>query len=643
MSTKKLSSVVLSATAITCLFAGSALAANGPLTAASATTPPSTSAPHSVAAGTVTEAEREVYGDTLVGFEDGLPVFSDLTEQAPAGIDEDDNSPTITKRLPSGELVDEEGTVLEEPGVQRGDKNAEDILTHSAKFDNCHDPQKVGSVTRADIIRRANSWVDAKMPYGQSSWACEKKYRKKKNGKKNHTFKPGNWDFIQYGNYRRDCSGLVSMSGGIGGPNGGYWTGAMLDNAGGKLKSIKRSELRRGDILVKKGHVVLFYGWTKSGRAKIIHTNNWGKVARYDSYSAKYAKKFKAKRFKHLKEAAKPAVPAKSNVSYGDQTLFTLNQEHVFHVTSTGNLRHAFYDQKAKKLATHVMGKHGAYTGKPVAAVFGGNQHVVVRKKAKNGQSELEHLWIDPRTGKTHRQSGKIGHAIGNAELAVVDGKMYVFWVDKSGSLQQRVMSSNGKFSAAKKLSTGGEKVQGSPSFMFTHNQRHVFVRGKENSLRHVWLNIDSGKYYTDQWMPPGTVFGDPDSGTYNNKHEQHVFFQGKNNSLEHVSWWPGADRLKKEIWAWNMVGKPSFFNYDNFQVHATYRTTTGRVVSAWWDKNTGKVHSQERFGVNTTTNDPVTLLTPGLQHVFVQGSHNKLNHWVFNTAPGNEPFRDVW
>src|SRR5688500_18751737 len=52
--------------------------------------------------------------------------------------------------------------------------------------------QAVDSLTRAQILERAKTWLDARVPYSQS--ACHRN---------------------QYGSYRTDCSGFVSMAWGL--------------------------------------------------------------------------------------------------------------------------------------------------------------------------------------------------------------------------------------------------------------------------------------------------------------------------------------------------------------------------------------------------------------------------------------------
>lgn len=104
------------------------------------------------------------------------------------------------------------------------------------------DAPEAASVTRAEIMRRAQQWVDAKVPYSMSAY---------RNG------------------YRTDCSGFVSMAWGLG---SNQWTGSLDQFA----QRISKSELLPGDMLLfhnpsnpgAGSHVVLFGGWTDSSRTR---------------------------------------------------------------------------------------------------------------------------------------------------------------------------------------------------------------------------------------------------------------------------------------------------------------------------------------------------------------------------------------
>ncbi|MEU8923552.1 peptidoglycan-binding protein [Kitasatospora sp. NPDC048545] len=106
-------------------------------------------------------------------------------------------------------------------------------------------PGTAQPVTRAQIIRRAQSWVDQSVPYGMG-----------------HYWSDG---------YRQDCSGFVSMAWGLGSSQT-TWT--LPDFA----ERIGKDDLQPGDVLIHNdpadpqagSHVTIFGGWTDSSRTRYV-------------------------------------------------------------------------------------------------------------------------------------------------------------------------------------------------------------------------------------------------------------------------------------------------------------------------------------------------------------------------------------
>jgi hypothetical protein len=99
------------------------------------------------------------------------------------------------------------------------------------------DPPELPGTTRAEIIRRAKTWVAAKVPYSLSAYWSD--------------------------GYRQDCSGYVSMAWNL---PGNEWTGTL----GQYGEPISKEELQLGDMLLfhdpsdpqQGSHAVIFGGWT---------------------------------------------------------------------------------------------------------------------------------------------------------------------------------------------------------------------------------------------------------------------------------------------------------------------------------------------------------------------------------------------
>ena len=112
-----------------------------------------------------------------------------------------------------------------------------------------------GTVTRAQIIARAQLWVQQQVPYSQTEW---------------HT--------NQDGTYRQDCSGYVSMAWDLN-QYTDFWTG----NLNLVSHTVPAAELLPGDILLSDVHTILFAGWANAQHTEFDYYEEAhpGTVARY--------------------------------------------------------------------------------------------------------------------------------------------------------------------------------------------------------------------------------------------------------------------------------------------------------------------------------------------------------------------------
>ena len=112
-----------------------------------------------------------------------------------------------------------------------------------------------GTITRAQIIARAQLWVQQQVPYSQTVW---------------HT----NAD----GTYRQDCSGYVSMAWDLD-QYTDFWTG----NLNLVSHTVPAAEMLPGDILLSNVHTILFAGWANAQHTEFDYYEEAhpGTVARY--------------------------------------------------------------------------------------------------------------------------------------------------------------------------------------------------------------------------------------------------------------------------------------------------------------------------------------------------------------------------
>ncbi|MBE0477072.1 MAG: cell wall-binding repeat-containing protein [Coriobacteriia bacterium] len=110
-------------------------------------------------------------------------------------------------------------------------------------------PVTASAVTRSEVMKRASTWTDKRIPYSQKR---------------------------SYQGYRTDCSGFVSMAWGL---DGSLTTWTLPEVS----RPIKKSELKPGDVLLHRTtgrarHVVLFGGWANKEKTRYIGYEHNGPV-----------------------------------------------------------------------------------------------------------------------------------------------------------------------------------------------------------------------------------------------------------------------------------------------------------------------------------------------------------------------------
>jgi hypothetical protein len=147
-------------------------------------------------------------------------------------------------------------------------------------------PESIGeaaqAITSADVVARAQQWLDVQMPYCQApnngydsacGYTCNR----------SAAASSAEWD-----PYRSDCSGFVSWAWGLPAPGRVTWQLAPYDNA--VSHEIDATELQPGDALNintnAHQHVMLFMGWVNgTSQVKVWQESNCNEVAHESTFN----------------------------------------------------------------------------------------------------------------------------------------------------------------------------------------------------------------------------------------------------------------------------------------------------------------------------------------------------------------------
>ncbi|MCX5016638.1 RICIN domain-containing protein [Streptomyces sp. NBC_00555] len=154
------------------------------------------------------------------------------------------------------------------------------------------------TVTREQVIERAQAWVDAEVPYSSNGLES-----------------PFSWwaDDATGGRYRQDCSGFVSMA----------WqlkSSLSTRSLPSVANRIGVADLKPGDVLNSSQHAVIFGGWTDQAKGTFTYyqqssrsrpTNKAGGSIHSSTLAGHPTSSYTALRYRNITDSPNPA-PASS-------------------------------------------------------------------------------------------------------------------------------------------------------------------------------------------------------------------------------------------------------------------------------------------------------------------------------------------
>jgi hypothetical protein len=133
-----------------------------------------------------------------------------------------------------------------------------------------------------------------------------------------------------------------------------------------------------------------------------------------------------------------------------------------------------------------------------------------------------------------------------------------------------------------------------------TPNQQHVFYRGADRSIQHIFWDAGEapGMLHADTWTrpTPPRVVGSPATMVTATPNQQHVFHRGTDGSIRHIFWDArgpaGTPYLHRDDWtgvahAPPAAGDPvTMVTATPNQQHVFYRGGDGSIQHIFWDAN---------------------------------------------------------
>jgi hypothetical protein len=195
---------------------------------------------------------------------------------------------------------------------------------------------------------------------------------------------------------------------------------------------------------------------------------------------------------------------------------------------------------------------------------------------------------------------------------------------------------------------------------MCDQDQQHVFYRGTDGSIQHIFWDGPVNMPFRDSWTertqaPPAA--GNP--ATLVTGTQQHVFYRAADGSVQHIFWDGPSRQLFRDSWtartaAPAAAGDPATMRTPDTeqptQQHVFYRSADGSIQHIFFDVPTNQLLRDDwtdRTHAPGAAGGPATMVTPSSdqptqQHVFYRAHDGSVQH-IFWDAPTNQLFRDSW
>ncbi|TWP51605.1 hypothetical protein FKR81_15580 [Lentzea tibetensis] len=463
------------------------------------------------------------------------------------------------------------------------------------------------TLTRSQVIARAQSWIDQGVDYNQDG--C-------------HT--------NQYATYRKDCSGHTSMAWGL---TQSHTTWTLHEVS----REIPRSDLKPGDALNKfDEHVAIFAGWSDAAKTKPIMLNHGGPgKAHVAVWSADYAARFKPIRYNNIVEDAPAPTNDAPSVSIEKDVLQVFASDR-----GTGKLVTNWQNGPRQDWKGWTQLNTGA-VGTPSSLLDHEGQMNVF---ARRSDGHLVQMWQDGDNGAITKFKDLGGDFAGDpVAVRKPDNVKVVFIRGTDGQLWHKWQNSPiGDFQPSQLVHTHLGQIVGKPSVLVDAQGRFtVFVLRADGHLITLDQSAPGGEFTQHDLL--GDFAGDP-VAVRKSDGAMVVFIRGTDGQLWH-KWQnkPGQPFVPSELVRDNfgqVLGAPAATIKDDLiQVFA--RRNDGHMITAWQYTNGGKFDGVDDIGGDLAAEPVIGRLADGAMSAFARFNDGSTKTTWQKTA--GAPFEKTW
>ena len=242
-------------------------------------------------------------------------------------------------------------------------------------------------------------------------------------------------------------------------------------------------------------------------------------------------------------------------------------------------------------------------------------------------EDEHDGLWTyDRRVLKVDSQRIMWANLTARTAGAKARSQQHVFYRGTSDSAINHIFwdaAMDGLYVDSWTTKTHAPAAAGNPATMLWPKQQHVFYRGTDGAINHIFYDQPTNQLYHDQWTartnaPPAA--GDPATLPFTNPNQQHVFYRGTDGAINHIFYDQPTNQLYRDQWQPNPQvpsAPPAVSNPVTLvtptQQHVFYRGPDGAINHIFWDAQTNRLHFDQwtsRAQAPLAAGDPSTMFT---------------------------------